>query len=361
MTTYNVHRQDSTAVTRVVTAVLFLVLTFCYLYFYQADVLAVAQNALSGGETQYQRTIGAVIITLALFLLAMGVAQLTRLRKFSYALNFFPSLLLLAMITDVSNDIDRDCHLGAWWIVVPLLLLLFVGAVSLLRQIQALEIDITEGRPFSRMAWVNVLLLSLMFITVALVGNHSKSFHYRAHIEVALRQGNIDEALQTGRRTAVSDSSLTMLRAYALSRKHLMGERLFEYPLTGGSAALRPNGTSVRTVLLGDSIIRRGINRRTRRDYALCTLLLDRKIDEFAVAIQKLYPINDKLPKHYREALVLYTHLRTNPILVYHEPAMDADFEDYQQTEHKLPTEAENRAALKETYGNTYWYYYQIK
>lgn len=361
MTTYNVHKQDSTGVTRIITAVLFCCLTFRYLYYYQADVLAVAQNALSNGETQYNRPVGALLITAALFLLGLGVAQLTKLRKYSYALNYFPSLLILAVITDVSNDIDRNVHLGAWWIVVPVLLLLFAAAVSLLRQIQSLEVNLTEGRAFSRMAWINAGLLCLMFVLVALVGNHSKSFHYRAHMEVALRDGKVSEAIKTGSKSGVADSSLTMLRAYALSRKNLMGEMLFQYPLTGGSAALRPNGTSVRTILLGDSIINRGINRRTRRDYILCGLLLDRRIDDFARTISKYYPIDISLPRHYREALILYTHLRTNPVVVYHEASMDADFEDYQQTAHKLPTKAENYDALRETYGNTYWFYYQMK
>ena len=48
---------------RVMCAILFLCFSFLYLYEYQADVLAVAQHVLSDGQTHYNRTIGAVLIT----------------------------------------------------------------------------------------------------------------------------------------------------------------------------------------------------------------------------------------------------------------------------------------------------------
>ena len=53
----------------VVCAVLFVLFTFCYLYFYQADVIAAAQHVFSGGQTRYDRLIGAVLITVGLFCL----------------------------------------------------------------------------------------------------------------------------------------------------------------------------------------------------------------------------------------------------------------------------------------------------
>ena len=46
------------------------------------------------------------------------------------------------------------------------------------------------------------------------------------------------------------DSTITMLRAYALAREGKMGERLFEYRVYGGSEALLPNGTTVKSLLL---------------------------------------------------------------------------------------------------------------
>ena len=45
-------------------------------------------------------------------------------------------------------------------------------------------------------------------------------------------------------------------------------------------------------------------------DYQLCGYLIDRQLDKFASEIERYYTINDSLPRHYREALTLYTHLR---------------------------------------------------
>ena len=38
---------------------------------------------------------------------------------------------------------------------------------------------------------------------------------------------------------------------------------------------------------------------------------------------------------------------------------MDADFQDYQKMEREILDNTERKNKLCETYGNTYWYYYQ--
>lgn len=82
--------QDSTAITRMACAILFIAFTYVYLRFYQADVLAMAQHILSDGVTSYQRDVGAVLLTLILSLLAWGVYALTKLKDYTHALVYFP-------------------------------------------------------------------------------------------------------------------------------------------------------------------------------------------------------------------------------------------------------------------------------
>ncbi len=65
-----------------------------------------------------------------------------------------------------------------------------------------------------------------------------------------------------------------------------------------------------------------------------------------------------KLPTHYKEALLLYCHLRTHPIVELHDNVMDADFADYQSMERKYSNPVERQSVLRDTYSNTYWYYY---
>ena len=40
---------------------------------------------------------------------------------------------------------------------------------------------------------------------------------------------------------------------------------------------------------------------------------------------------------------------------------MNTDFEDFQKLEKSVADERERQTALRDTYGNTYWYYYQYK
>ena len=96
-------------------------------------------------------------------------------------------------------------------------------------------------------------------------------------------------------------------------------------------------------------------------DYYLCSLLLDRKLDQFAAVIDTYYPLNDSLPKHYREALVLYKRLRTNPVCIYEDESLEEDYSDFLSIsrEKALPEVRKNR--LRKAYGKTYWYYYTCR
>ena len=136
-----------------------------------------------------------------------------------------------------------------------------------------------------------------------------------------------------------------------------------------------PDGVTVRAMMwkaprwmesarLSDGTAQRQTVRKKRyripKDYMLCALLLDKKLDRFVAEVKRTYA-NDsvKMPRHYKEALVLYAHRRTSPMMVYKDGVMEADFQDFQALEHKYTNAAEKQAALRDTYGNTYWYYYQ--
>ena len=67
----------------------------------------------------------------------------------------------------------------------------------------------------------------------------------------------------------------------------------------------------------------------------------------------------DELPKHYREALVLYTHLSSQRELMYANSAAETDYKEFQKLmRSKRKTQAEHDNALKTAYFGTYWWYY---
>ena len=85
------------------------------------------------------------------------------------------------------------------------------------------------------------------------------------------------------------------------------------------------------------------------------------KLDEFASEISKYYSLDNQLPKHYREALTLYCHLRSKPILSYSVPVVEEDFRNLQELERQYPDPQERKVKVSEQYRGTYWYYYRYE
>lgn len=361
-------------------AIVFLLFVFVYLYFFQADLLSMLQHVLSGGATHYDRTIGTVIITAVLYLVHIGARRLGGLDRVCHALSYFPSLLLLAALTDVEVDFSVSPLRGLWLWLAPLLLAVYVF-LSLAVKYNWIETLLPSYSAPISVLWKNLLLMACMFIAVCLCGNNDSVLHYRLRVERLLGSGAYSKALMVGEKSDETDASLTMLRAYALSRSGQLGERLFEFPLTGGSYAMLPDGKGVRCLLYPEDRIvralsirkkgdmtpmeyllyieRNGLGRKPVTDYILCGYLLDRNIDAFVNAIRRKYSLTSpSLPKHYKEALTLYTHLRSNPVLVYHNEVIDADYADFQNLEHKYTDARERESYVRDMYGDTYWFYY---
>lgn len=361
-------------------AIVFLLFVFVYLYFFQADLLSMLQHVLSGGATHYDRTVGTVVITAVLYLVHLGAKRLGGLDRVCHALSYFPSLLLLAALTDVEVDFSVNPLRGLWLWLAPLLLAVYVFLSLAVKYNWIETLPPSYSAPIS-VLWKNLLLMACMFIAVCLCGNNDSVLHYRLRVERLLGSGAYSKALMVGDKSDETDASLTMLRAYALSRSGQLGERLFEFPLTGGSYALLPDGKGVRCLLYPEDRIvralsirkkgdmtpmeyllyieRNGLGRKPVTDYILCGYLLDRNIDAFVNAIRRKYSLTSpSLPKHYKEALTLYTHLRSNPVLVYHNEVMDADYADFQNLEHKYTDARERESYVRDMYGDTYWFYY---
>lgn len=381
MNYHHIGKNDSTLIHRILCAIVFVVFCFLWLYFFQADLLTVVQHALSHGQTSYQRLLGTVLVTAILQLLQWGVCAVTRLRKRWHALTYLPSLVLLALMTAVSEDFHSRLSFSIWAWLAPLLLVLWLMAVFVARFMEANE-SVERTGLFSRQTWTNMLTLALMILLVTLTTNTHAVFHYRTHVETALANGDYDEALRVGNRSHETDVSLTMLRVYALSRQGLLGEQLFRYPVTGSTSddLLPLNGRGHALLIPADTIYRHlGAKpagpMSTRRyldlllqsgkatpavgDYLLCGLLLDRDLDDFARNIGRFYELNESLPRHYREALVLYAHLRSHPVVVYHDAVTDTDWADLQELERNYPDATERKGKVMEKYAGSYWYYYE--
>ena len=364
-------------------AIVFVVFSFCWLYFFQADMMMMTQHVLSHGMTRYHPLFGTVLITLVLWAIQFIVYALVPLTMRSHALTYLPSMLLLGMLSAVVPVGADGIEMGFSWYVPILILLIWWLLTRVGRLAQEVEYDKVISL-FSQPMWINALIMSLLIILVAWMGNSNAVMHYRMKMEHALLDGNFDKALKVGKKSLESDADLTMLRMYALARKGTMGEHLFEYPVTANSSQMLPTDSlSVLLMYPVDSLYQflgarpakrmepmRYLQLLERRDsvlnpavadYQLCGYLIDRQLDKFASAIGRYYTINDSLPRHYREALTLYTHLKTRPVVVYHQTVMDVDYNNLQELEKKYPLASERKGKVEEQYRGTYWYYYKYQ
>lgn len=374
--------KDNSTLTKSTCAIVFILFSFAYLFFFQADLLYAEQHILSGGITRYDRTIGAVIITIVLYLLHVGVKRITCYCGSFYALTYFPSMLCLMLLTAFYEKNGNYGFSLAWTISGFAALLLYVLFSFFYWQRRQLSGSIPGVGPMSLCClWRNLISMAVMSVLVCVGGNTDEVLHYRMRTERLLASENYSGALQVGEKSRHTDASLTMLRAYALSKNRQLGERLFEYPLTGGSDALLPDSKDVRCLFFPESEIFKqlGIRKKGRMkpmeylmylrnhglalkpvsDYILCGYLLDKNLDAFVREVKQRYSLNPvSMPKHYKEALILYTRQRSSPVVVFHDEVMDVDYADFQKLERKYTDRTERESFVRDAYGETYWFYY---
>ena len=415
-----------------VCAIIFLIFVFSYVYSYLSDMLALAQHVWSGGETHYNSIIGAVLITIVLYIIHLGVCAIVRLPHRAFALSFAPSLILLGVLSCATIQPDNSVSFVFSAVVACILLAIVAMAMKLLSDYAPCESKLHGGTSlFSQVACYNYGLLATLFFVTFCMGNNDRYLHSTLSMEHRIMDGHYESALEEA--STDGNASMTMLRAYALSRQNELGERLFEYPVSGGSHALLPSQGNVHTMLMPDSLIWRNIGGYPRAevkdvrqflrvlqrqnmarpsvdDYMLTACLLDKDLRGFAREIVKVYDFRtqqekdeeltnimkkrkklarligeqeandsipmpkavspsgvkmkspDELPKHYREALVLYTHLCSSRQLTYVNSATETDYKEFQKLmRSKRKTKAEHDNALKTAYFGTYWWYYYKK
>lgn len=376
---------------RMACAIVFIGFVFCYVYYLQTDLLAYAQHVWSGGKTRWNGMVGAVIITALLYIIQVLVASLNTLPQRLYSLSFLPSLMMLAALASISPESSLGIVLLTpySWLACAGVIISFI-LILVLKGSRAVERPVVSSSLFSDVSLVNFALLALMMLCTIGIGNTNRTFHQRLRMERLVYTGEYDKALEVAKKCDGNDASMTMLCAYSLMRKGELGESIFEYPVVASSEALLPMkkgdgipsteqsrflftsnerlwnniggvpGEEMTVVDFLNLVQKRGLARRALPEYVLTAYLLDCDLKSFASEISKYYDITkDPLPKHFREALVLYTHLHSQRVLTYHSSVLDADYEDFIKVERKKYSSIREKLnVLGNSYLGTYWYYF---
>lgn len=364
-----------------VCGLLFSLFSFSYLYVFQADLIEALHYSLAQGRTHYSPLVGAIIITGVLLIFRWGINKLLGLKGVVRSLAYFPSCLLLGVLTDVHRSVYHGSSFAEYWQwLLPLILLVYVGVAFALRRAfrQWLDSDVSMGALWNSNLCI---LLACMCMTVA-IGNTDGSFHRELRVEKCLRQGDYQTALKTGRYITKTTHTLTALRAYALSLNGSMGESLFAYPQYYGSEGLvfpedrnqtlRMDNDSLAVYLGGPrkrgeapaAYFERQFNasngRYTVFDYYLCSLLLDKRLDKFMQEAERNLDA-ESMPCHYREAIALYKHLHPGYQGFGTDREMEKRLKDFLTQSSQFASEIEGKNHMRRIFGDTYWWYFRYQ
>lgn len=344
---------NSTA-TRVACAILFLSFTFVYLYLYEGDMLVIEQHLASDGATHYEYHIGAVLLTVFLFLVQVGAAFIARLKGIFYCLTYFPSLIILTFLTDTPSCLVEAPASNTWLWQLPLMLALWGVAVWMARRYQSVEGEVRHGGLLNQLTFINVLILSLLLLIPCLMGNADRVFHQCIHQEFLITHAKYGEALKEGRAAQKQDKRQAMLNAYCLVRQGTLADSLFTLTIPQGMRTLSPGAENGHFYLLPDTTIWKRTKRF--RDVLLANRLLARQLPQFATRLNNWYTRRTNLPTHFHEAVALCR--LTHPKLVKEFPidSLDSMLVDFQRLHDEQKTDS-----IRLKYHNTYWaYYYNI-
>lgn len=366
--------------TNTICTLVFLVFVFTNLFCFQNNMLVYAQHVLSGGTTVYNSLVGAVILSIILGLLSLFSSRFFTNNMYSVpAIYHLPSLLVLASLTDVHITSGNDESVyGHTWIVS---IVIFCVLILINRLAKGMLASPQPKSSFDiiRNVNLNIVVMLAMIAYVMAMSNTNEMDHEVLRQEVLIRQERFAEVLSPAKKQNLASAHLTTLRSFAMVKTKEVGEHFFEYPVLGNSDDILPSTDNPMLVAPDKQIFKfiggkpaegmkakfclqvldwRGKLNPEARDYLYLAFLLDKDLDGFVNHLAKDSADVANLPKHYREALVLYNHLRTEPKIDFSKPELETDFSDFEALRKKNADKVLNDNALRQAYGTTYWYYY---
>lgn len=357
---------------------LFTLFSVLYLYVMQSDLLTATQHVLSKGQTEYSPFWGTVVITCVLVVLPYLYRKVVTFPLRFHALYYFPSCLLLGLLTTLAPAGAWSVGLSVGWGALVVWTVAYLFAMWAVMHYPDRQSD---KYGLSVYLWPNFFLLCLLLVMTGQLGNTDEICHYRLKMEREIVEGRDSCVLETGRGSLHADRGMTAMRMFSLSRTGQLGEKIFDYPQYYGSDGLMPQlSDTVHACDWTRELYRhlggrpgRGAERATRffellselpsatpavKDYLLCAYLLDKNLDGFVQALSRCYAVDGSLPHYYKEALILYDRLHTTPVLVYKDAAIETNLNDFLQYAAQFTNGTERSNQCRRMYGNTYWWYY---
>jgi len=353
---------------------LFVCFVFCYLAFFQREILRLTLSEYIPFLSPLGPVATAALFSLLFLLLQARYSRWFPFSGHLYALNFVPGFVAVALLSSLSPTVRTGSLMACAGMLAA-----WAWAATHLPTYRP-----QPARPHSvlRQTACNALIFLALQTFTVLAAHNGKQLHYELCAWHAIEEGHYEDALRVGERSDSVSSTLFALRMYAASQlEGGIGKYLFKYPVpAGGSQALIPVqgsypapecrallrnqlGTLPRPGERITTYTERAAQRSPyARDYFLASCLLDKYLDKFAHAYKSFHSgtAEEAPPLYYAEALLLYSRLRTAPVLVYRNDAIQANFYDFNTMEKKYAAAPRTvrRNELRQTYGDTFWWYY---
>lgn len=250
---------------------------------------------------------------------------------------------LLAILRNYANNaknIEQILNIEPWHIgLVAMTCTMLITAIFL----KYLPPPHSEKRPL----WKTLSGIFIVIFFFCLLTSPNEENTIEQKMERQILQGKYEDALKTGATRENPSIKILEARITALEQLSILNEDFFLYPI-GNHIPIPFPGTSN-----SESSARKHLE-----------YLLSRNLPKLGEAC-KTYP-RDSLQRAEKEALVLYAHTWIHPSFVYTDTAIETNYKDFQNFRHKIRKTYQGKKnhlvmeanVLKETYGQTYWYYF---
>lgn len=361
-------------------ALIFALFAFTFVAIYKSPEIEVVYDVVATGKLQYNGYLLSAVFTLLLLGSALWLNRFAGFRREWTAMAYIPSALLLAFFTDIDRSFFvGDYGLAMWGWVSGAGLLLYAGFSFVLNRMLFEKIK-DSSAVAHRIIWRNLIIFVLLFMAVGSLSDGDKDFRREALQYVFFKKGDVDGAVAVGKHSPISSRQLSAQRAFLLSLKGELAEHFFNYPVYFDAESLLPaverDAPIAPDVIYshiggerkaGESslgflqrVAERSDSAVVARDYFLMALLAERRLVDFTDRLFEFYNVSDcdRLPKHYKEALMLYAHILPSFDVRVDDGAMRARFDAMMQQAAECGGSSMSSYLMCLSYGDTYWWYF---
>lgn len=367
----------------VVSNLLFILFSYCFLAYYQGDVLVSMHHVWAGGRTVYTPEVGAAVITGILFFVNVLIAWLCRFGKLLHVWAYFPSMLFLGALADsCTKGLEQGIQATGWYWAFPILAISFI-ALGVYIRIHVLPWLKRDLHP-SVIGCTQLVLWLLWALMVVCMSNNDSIFHNEKKVERYLVAKQYDRAARVAIHANQTSRMLTLLRNTALAESGQLGDKLFSYPQPYGEEGLlffpkrvrgfRYNadslymkiGTLPRSSDTPGTYLDR-INADTlvtamATSYHFASALLEKDLNKLMHMMANPSVADaDKWTRHNKEAVLLYHYMQAKTDTLVRDSLLQHRFQDYLNVQASETNQKRQRNVLKEKYGDTFWWYYQYQ